>query len=138
MDQSISTRVDRNKQLAPRVLGYPERVALFIGALHKDRAAELLGGLSSQPQARAIRFARDMREWESARRQARLAHEFGLKPDAHERLHELVVSTPGALRQAVASWLPQELRREYPHLARGEPSEASRALAARLVREASR
>ena len=118
-----STRVERRKHhQALKVMGFPERVALFVAAIHRPRAEELLSGFSKSPQERASAFAEDMKQWDSARRQARLAHEFGVRHDAGERLQQLVVRTTGELRAAIVASLPP----------------AVRAVAARLVKEASR
>ncbi|MFT3706672.1 MAG: hypothetical protein QM817_03300 [Archangium sp.] len=137
---SVSTRIDRKKPEGPRVVGFPERLALFITALHKQQTDELFVGLAPQLEKRAFAFAADMKQWDSARRQARLAHEFGVRPDAVERLHRLVLSVDGVLRAAVVASLPPAVRKEFPQFSEGGESfpEAVRALASRLVREASR
>jgi hypothetical protein len=136
-----ATRVERRKNhRALEVMGLPERVALFVAAIHKDRAAELLAGFSKPSQERASAFAQDMKQWDSARRQARLAHEFGVRPDAGERLQQLVVKTRGELRAAIVASLPPVVRAQFPQFAEGAGGfpVAVRALAARLVKEASR
>ena len=113
---------------------------MFVAAIHKDRADELLAGFSRPSQERASAFAQDMKQWDSARRQARLAHEFGVRPDAAERLEQLVVKTSGALRAAILASLPPAVRAQFPQFgeaASGFPA-VVHALAARLVKEASR
>lgn len=138
----MKTKLERNKrQDPPKVTGFPERVALFIGAVHRPRADELFAGLADAAQGRAKAFVARMQQWDSGLRQARLSHEFGLKPDAAERLKALVVRCDGALRVAVVAALPPALRLQFPQLstkATHELAPATRALAARLVREASR
>lgn len=137
---SFATRIDRKKPDAPRIVGFPERLALFITALHKQLTDELFVGLSAPLEKRAFAFAADMKKWDSARRQARLAHEFGVRTDATQRLKQLVLSVDGVLRAAVVASLPPAVRKDFPQFTAGGESfpEAVRALAARLVREASR
>ena len=49
-----STRVEgRKHHQALKVMGFPERVALFVAAIHRPRAEELLSGFSKGPQERA-------------------------------------------------------------------------------------
>ncbi|MDP1822885.1 MAG: hypothetical protein Q8L48_06575 [Archangium sp.] len=136
-----TTRVERRKNhQALQVMGFPERVALFVAAIHKGRADELLAGFSKPSQERASAFAQDMKQWDSARRQARLAHEFGVRPDAGERIQQLVVKTSGDLRAAIVASLPPAVRAQFPQFVEGATGfpVAVRALAARLVKEASR
>lgn len=135
-----STRVERRRSDGPKVLGFPERVALFVTAIHKQRAAELFEGLARPLAKRATDFSQAMGQWESARRQARLAHEFGVRPDAGEQLQQLVVKTSGELRAAVVASLPPAVRAQFPQFQGGVESfpEVVRAVAARLVKEASR
>lgn len=137
---STSTRLERRRNDGPKVLGFPERVSLFITAIHKQRAGELFEGLAGPAEKRAKDFHQVMGQWDSARRQARLAHEFGVRPDAGERLQQLVVKTEGALRAAIVASLPPAVRRQFPQFQGGVESfpVAVRAVAARLVKEASR
>lgn len=135
------TKVERRKQQqAPKELGFPERVALFVAAIHRQKADALFEGFASGPQQRAAAFAQEMQQWDSARRQGRLAHEFGVSRDAGERLQQLVVMTGGALRAAIVASLPPAVRAQFPQYAGGAETfpVAVRALAARLVKEASR
>lgn len=136
------TRVDRKKKdhRAHQVVGFPERVALFVGAIHRPRAEELLAGFSEEPQVRASAFVREMQQWDSATRQARLAHEFGVRHEAGERIQQLVVQATGDLRAAIVASLPPAVRSQFPQFAGGAETfpVAVRALAARLVKEASR
>lgn len=137
-----ATRVERRKNQQPplQVVGFPERVALFVAAIHRQRADELLSGFASVPQVRANGFAHEMKQWDSARRQARLAHEFGVRHDAGERIQQLVVRTTGDLRAAIVASLPPVVRAQFPQFVGGVEGfpVAVRALAARLVKEASR
>ncbi len=137
-----ATRVERrkNQPVAVQVVGFPERVALFVAAIHRPRADELLSGFATAPQARANGFSQEMKQWDSARRQARLAHEFGVRHDAGERIQQLVVRTSGDLRAAILATLPPAVRSQFPQFAGGAETfpVAVRALAARLVKEASR
>lgn len=139
---SSTTRVDRRKKGHPahQVMGFPERVGLFVGAIHRARAEELLAGLSKQPHERASAFVHEMKQWDSATRQARLAHEFGVRHDAGERIQQLVVQAQGELRAAIVASLPPAVRSQFPQFAGGAETfpAAVRALAARLVKEASR
>ncbi|MBL8913131.1 MAG: hypothetical protein JNM17_20715 [Archangium sp.] len=134
------TRLERKQAPVSKVVGFPERLSLFVTALHKQQTDELFVGLAAPLEKRAFAFAADMKQWDSARRQARLAHEFGVRPDAAERLKRLVLSVDGVLRGAVVASLPPAVRREFPQFQGGVESfpEAVRAVAARLVREASR
>jgi hypothetical protein len=137
----MKTKVERLKrQDPPKVTGFPERVALFVGAVHRDRTESLLEGLAEAPRGRARAFIERMAQWDSGLRQARLSHEFGLRPDATEKLKQLVVKTDGRLRAAVVAALPPALRVQFPQFTSAPDafSTATRALAARLVREASR
>lgn len=137
-----ATRVDRKKKdhEAHRVMGFPERVALFVGAIHRARAEELLEGFVDEPRTRANAFIREMHQWDSATRQARLAHEFGVRHEAGERIQQLVVQASGELRAAIVASLPPAVRSQFPQFAGGAETfpVAVRSLAARLVKEASR
>lgn len=137
----MKTRIDWRKKAAPVTeLGFPERVALFVSAVHRAQAEALLSGLAEPARERALAFAEDMKTWDSGRRQARLAHEFGVRADAGERIQALVVRTSGDLRAAIVASLPPAVRSQFPQFQGGAEAfpVAVRALAARLVREASR
>lgn len=138
----MKTRVDRPTERidGPRQLGFSERVALFVCAMHKDHADELLAGFADKQRARAEEFAKQVRRWDSSTRQARLSREFGTRLDAAERLKQLIVEASPELRAAIAAQLPPAQRAAYPHLcdAQATPSPAMVALAARLVRYATR
>ena len=116
--------------------GFPERVALYLVALHRERAATLLEGLSAAPRARAEAYMEELIRCDSAMRQARLTREFGTLPDAIEHLQQLVVDASPPLRRALARHLPPAFRARFAHLEGGEaPPPAMDAFAARLVRE---
>lgn len=135
-----ATRVDRQKPKEARNLGFAERVALFVTAMHRDRAEMLLAGMATESQARATQFAAHVKQWDSGRRQARLSHEFGVRPGAADRLKEVVVGVGGVLRAAVVASLPPAMRQQFPQF-KGEVEsfpEVVRGVAARLVREAGR
>lgn len=122
----------------PKGLGFEERVALFVCALHREQAAELLAGFAEAPRRCAESFAKMVSNWDSSTRQARLTREFGAHTDALDRLQQLIVESPPALRCAIAEQLPEAWRSRFPHLAPspGMPSTPLMAqLAARLVRE---
>lgn len=136
-----STRVGRPSPLIkakahptpPRASGLVERTTLFLIALKRGQAKELLDGLAQEPKARAEAFAKQLVQLDSATRQARIAREFG--PDAafDARVHELVVRSPPALRHAVYAQLPPSSR--PAGFVSTSSSPALQALAARLVRE---
>lgn len=136
------TRVIRKgpRSDGPRALGFPERLTLFVTAMHRAQADALLDGLGGDARVRAHAFAPSVRGWDSAQRQARLTHEFGVRSDAVQRVRELVVGAQGAVRDAILDALPARLKVEFPRgrAAAATPSPAVRALAARLVWEATR
>ncbi len=121
-------------------LGFAEKVALFVTAMHKDQATTLLDGLAPRERERAHEFSTEVRRWDSARRHARLAWEFGVKPDAEDRLEVVVGGVQGALREAVIALIPPTMRNRFPRRQGGEESvpDVVWGVAARLVREASR
>lgn len=121
----------------PRALAFEERVTLFLTARHKGALDELLAGFAAAPASRARAFATLAAAWDSPRRQARLAHEFGGRADAQERLKALVTAAQPPLRGALVERLPERLRVSFP-LESAPSSPAAKALAARLVREAAR
>jgi hypothetical protein len=132
------TRIERPRPEGPRVLGFAERVSFFISALHKATADDLLSGLAEPLRRRAKTFALAMTGWDSARRQARLAHEFGAHQDVGHHIHRLVVEAQGKLlRSAIVAASPPAVRKEFPQFQGGGESFplAVRAVAARLVKE---
>lgn len=137
------TRLERRgsqQSQSMKVMGFAERVALFVGSIHRQRADELFAGFTPEPRERAVTFVRDMKQWDSAQRQARLAHEFGVRHDAGERIQQLVVRAGGELRSAIVASLPPSVRTQFPQFKGGAETFPTgvRALAARLVKEASR
>jgi hypothetical protein len=114
-----------------------ERLALFLGALHRDEAEALLLGLARDLRPRALAFHREALGWDSARRQARLALEFGPQDRQLERARRLVREAPGRLAEAIVAVLPAALQGHFPPPGPAEgTAPALRLLAVRLVREA--
>lgn len=133
------TRIHKKPGEEAQVMGLAERVSLFITALHRDRAEALFAGLAEPLQTRATRFHGAMTSLDSARRQARLAHEFGVKPEAVHRTQQLVVSArQQQLRAAIVASLPAGLRKNFPQFHDVVESfpVAVRAVAGRLAKEA--
>ncbi len=129
----------RTPTAGSRDLSFPERVALFVCALHKAQANALLELFAEKPGQAAIAFAQEMTNCDSGTRQARLSREFGARADAMERLRKLVVDAPLALRYAIVEQLPPAQRALFPHLQGKQASPpAMRAVASRLIREAAR
>ncbi|MGV3625759.1 MAG: hypothetical protein ACO1OB_33415 [Archangium sp.] len=121
-------------------LSFSERVALFVTTLHREHSDTLLSGFATESQQRATQFAAQVKKWDSGQRQARLTHEFGVSPDAADRLKQVVVGVDGVLRAAVVASLPPAVRQQYPQFKEEVESfpEVVKGLAARLVREAGR
>lgn len=151
MDGRHATRLDRlpakranavRREDGPRELTFVERTTLFVCALHRERALDLIEGFAERPRGTARSFARQVMDWDSSTRQARITRELGSRPDAAERLRALIVEATPLLRQAIAAILPPAQRALFPHLddkaAGGALAPAVRALAERLVREAVR
>ncbi len=123
---------------SPKGLLFEERVALFVCALHREKSLELLEGFADAPRARARAFAESVTDWDSSTRQARLAREFGAHTDALDRLQQLIVESPPALRCAIADQLPEAWRARFPHLVKTQGTLSTpmmTMLAARLIRE---
>ncbi|PZR08197.1 MAG: hypothetical protein DI536_25140 [Archangium gephyra] len=121
-------------------LNFSEKVALFVTTLHREQSDALLTGFATESQQRATQFAAQVKTWDSGQRQARLTHEFGVPPDAADRLKQVVVGVDGVLRAAVVASLPPSMRQQFPQF-KGEVEsfpEVVKGLAARLVREAGR
>lgn len=135
-----ATRPARPRALGdgPRGLDFVERLTLFVVARHRGDAANLLHGLAEPAQRRARAFAEVVQAWDSARRQARLSHEFGARPETSERLKALVSGAPPRLRDALVARLPEALQLQYPAAETESSPAALGALAARLIREAAR
>ncbi|MCA3011623.1 MAG: hypothetical protein INH41_04395 [Myxococcaceae bacterium] len=149
MEPSRETRLGRASPLikgkvAPRDpardLGFVELTALFVVALKKADALALLDGFAPSSRGRARRFAQQLTDLDSSTRQARLSHAFGVRGDASSRVEALLGEASPSLRAAIIAQLPRGLR--LPASAQpAEPaptSPALTALAARLIREATR
>lgn len=115
-----------------------QRLALFLCAFRPAEAGALLEGLAEGPRQEAAAFGAEVRRWASARRQARLALEFGPREGAEGRLTALLEGQPPALRAALLEALPAEARarRRAPGPPEAKAPPALRALAERLVAEA--
>ncbi len=125
----------------PRAEGQPERLALFLVALHPGAVDRLAGGLAPRVAARTRAYARNLLAAPSSDRHALLATEFGPRPDALDRVQALIVAAPPALRTALVQQLPDEWKRRFPqHTAPSTHALAPvlAALASRLIREATR
>ena len=124
----------------PRELSPLERVTLFVCAMHKADADELLSGFAAGPRKQAAAFAQQILGLDSSTRQARLTREFGARADALDRMRALIVEAPLPLRAAIVELLPPAQRALFPQLLALPltASPAMTALAARLLREATR
>ena len=117
-----------------RLTSFAEQTTLFIVALKKREADELLAGFAPTHASLVERCASDVGKLDSATRQARLAHEFGPSSAFTAALHALLTGSPPVLRAAIHAHLPPHLRPAGAPAASFSP--ALSALAARLVREA--
>lgn len=122
----------------PREAGLVERTTLFLVSLKKRDVLGLLDGFTSEARQRARLYAQRLADLDSPTRQARLALEFGVGEDARPRLEQLLAESPPALKAAIAAQLPLSWRRPSDVGTGTRASPALMALAARLVREASR
>ncbi len=103
-----------------------ERLVLFVFGLHKTQAPTLLEGVCDSKRPAALRLLAELGATDSATRQARLAREFGDRPDASERMAMLLAEAPPALRLELRSPRAQG------------PGSATRLWAERLALEATR
>ncbi len=120
---------------------FPQRLALFLIAMHRARTPELLQGLGGPLRKQAAAYAKEAARWDSPTRQARVTHEFGVRQDATRRLKELMHRASPPLRMAIYDRLPEWAQSLFPKLqkhAAGSASPAMLALAERLVRETTR
>ncbi len=120
---------------------FPQRLALFLIAMHRERMPELMQGLGGPLRKQAAAFAKEAASWDSPTRQARVAIEFGVRQDATSRLKELMARASPPLRMAIFDRLPAWAQSLFPKLqnhAAGTASPAMLALAERLVRETTR
>ncbi len=120
-----------------RDTGFVERTTLFVVATRKEQALRLLDGFASDARQRARVFARQLVDLDSPTRQARLAFEFGVRDGVRERVKLLLAGASPALHSALVANLPPQFRPAGTvHFEAASP--ALSALAARLVREATR
>ncbi|MBJ6759240.1 hypothetical protein JGU66_00605 [Myxococcaceae bacterium JPH2] len=114
----------------------------MLHALARDRALELLDGLVAADAEQARGLLAEVATLQSARRQARVAMAFGEREDAAERLRAVMASASGPLRKALYRALPPYHRSLFPgQVLEGTAQEGAsgmEALAARLIREATR
>lgn len=119
-----------------------ERLALVTLVLGGERAGELFEGLRASEAARARGHLAGFQALSSARRQARVAVEFGVRPDAADRLRGVMGEASEVLRRELFRRLAPYHRGLFPSLrlepAGAEATEALCALAERLLREATR
>ncbi|QRN99853.1 hypothetical protein JRI60_12895 [Archangium violaceum] len=119
-----------------------ERIALVALVFGRERAAVLLEGLTEPEASRAKVYLAGFAALSSARRQARVAVEFGVRPDAAARLRALMEEAPEVLRREIFRRLPPYHRSLFPEREVEPPGAAATpavcALAERLIREATR
>lgn len=126
-----------SKQDPNREGGFVEQTTLFLVAMKKEQALELLDGFAKDPRHRARVFAQQLSDLDSPTRQARLALEFGVREGGRERVNKLLGEVSPPMRAAIASLLPPSWRLpNVPSAAQTTP--VMSALAARLIREATR
>lgn len=117
--------------------GFIEQTTLFVVAIKKQQATELLEGFASGPRQRARLFADQLSALDSPTRQARLACEFGIREGGRERVNKLLAEASHSMRAAMVGLLPASWRP-----ANVTPVQTCApvmlALAARLIREATR
>jgi hypothetical protein len=123
-----------------RDAGFVEQTTLFVVAIKKTDALALLDGFADAARQRARVFAQQVADLDSSTRQARLALAFGARDDALARIRALLAEAPAGLKAAILAQLPPALRPSTAGLAPPRPSESPvlEALAARLIREATR
>jgi hypothetical protein len=119
-----------------------ERLALVALVLGRERAEVLLDGLGEDEARRAKDDLAGFAALSSARRQARVAVEFGVRPDAATRLKAVMEEAPEVLRRELFRRLPPYHRSLFPERQLEPPDAAATpavcALAERLIREATR
>jgi hypothetical protein len=118
------------------------RIALVALVLGRERAEALLDGLGEAEARRAKAHLAGFAEFPSARRQARVVVEFGVRPDAAARLKAVMEEAPEVLRREIFRRLPPYHRGLFPERLLEPPDAALTpamcALAERLIREATR
>jgi hypothetical protein len=119
-----------------------ERIALVALVFGKERAGALLEGLRAPEARQAKNHLAGFTALSSARRQARVAVEFGVRPDAAARLRAVMQEAPEVLRRELFRRLPPYHRSLFPERQVESPDAAATpavcALAERLIREATR
>jgi len=127
----------------PSLEGCLERLALFTAIFAPDRAPRLLEQLSADIREEALQHSRHLASLEQASRQGRVARVFGERPDAGARLRALLAEARPGLARELWARMPPHHRASLHELARLDPveprlSSAMNALAARLIKEATR
>lgn len=119
-----------------------ERIALAALVLGRERAEALLDGLGEAEARQAKDDLAGFAALSSARRQARVAVEFGVRTDAAARLKAVMEEAPEVLRRELFRRLPPYHRSLFPERQLEPPDAAATstvcALAERLIREATR
>jgi hypothetical protein len=119
-----------------------ERIALVALVFGRERAGALLEGLREPEVREAKNHLAGFTALSSARRQARVAVEFGVRPDAAARLRAVMEEAPEVLRRELFRRLPPYHRGLFPERQVEPPDAAATpavcALAERLLREATR
>jgi hypothetical protein len=140
-----ATRVERAGRPVRRevpLLPPLERLALVVLVLGRQRAAGLLEGLRETEAGEAREHLERLAALPSAQRQARVAVEFGVRPEAAARLRALMAELPEVLRREVFRRLPAYHRSLFPEREEEQTAEATPPRAGewaeRLVREATR
>ena len=119
-----------------------ERISLVALVFGRERAGALLDGLREPDAMQAKAHLAGFAALSSARRQARVAVDFGVRPDAAARLRAVMEEAPEVLRRELFRRLPPYHRSLFPER-QVEPPDAAATpavctLAERLVREATR
>jgi hypothetical protein len=121
------------------------RLALFMNAMAKANAAELLGALAGDVRERVEALLQQTQRASSSERQAFLSQEFGPPPDVAPRLRDALLEAGPVLRREMLRQLPVYQRAWVSDLDAGDgpgtpkpPAPFLIALAERLVREATR
>lgn len=88
----------------------PLQWVLLACSLRGEGALALLGGLSESRREASVPLAREILRWDSAKRRARVALEFGPHPEAAARVAGLAQSVSPALVAAAAQGMPGYVR----------------------------
>jgi hypothetical protein len=119
-----------------------ERMALVALVFGRERAEALLEGLRGPEARQAKSHLAGFTALSSARRQARVAVEFGVRPEAAARLRKVMEEAPEVLGRELFRRLPPYHRSLFPERQVEPPDVAATpavcALAERLIREATR